>query len=69
MKQFVKNKRKNHYAHGWLEVPAKFAYLRQNSRKRNPIASRLKKGLVGGNQDVGMPDRGDTGRRESADPE
>jgi len=46
VKQFVKNKRKNHYANGWLEVPAKYAYLKQNSMKRNPTASRSKKALT-----------------------
>ena len=57
VKQFVKNKRKHHYAHGWLEVPAKFAYLRENSMRRNPTASRSKKGLVGSierSQDAGL---------------
>jgi hypothetical protein len=46
VKQFVKNKRKNHYANGWLEVPAKYAYLKQNSKKRDPAASRSKKALT-----------------------
>jgi pyrroloquinoline quinone (PQQ) biosynthesis protein C len=45
VKQFVKNKRKNHYAHGWLEVPAKYAYLKQNAMKRNRTASRSKRAM------------------------
>jgi hypothetical protein len=45
VKQFVKNKRKNHYANGWLEVPEQYAYLKKNSMKRNPSASRSKKAL------------------------
>jgi hypothetical protein len=51
VKQFVKNKRKNHYANGWLEVPAKYAYLKQNSIKRNPTASRSKKALTAAVED------------------
>jgi hypothetical protein len=43
VKQFVKNRRKNHYANGWLTVPEKYGYLKQNSLKRNSSASRLKK--------------------------
>jgi hypothetical protein len=46
VKQFVKNKRKNHYANGWLEVPDKYTYLKQNSKKRNPAGSWSKKGLT-----------------------
>jgi len=46
VKQFVKNKRKNHYANGWLEVPDKYAYLKQNSKKRNPAGSRSKRVLT-----------------------
>jgi hypothetical protein len=45
VKQFVKNKRKNHYANGWLEVPDKYTYLKQNSKKRNPAGPRSKKAL------------------------
>lgn len=47
VKQYVKNKRKNHYAHGWLEVPEKYTYLKQNSSKRDPGGSRSKKALMG----------------------
>jgi hypothetical protein len=47
VKQFVKNKRKNHYSNGWLEVPEKYAHLKQNSSKRNPTASRSKKAMRG----------------------
>ena len=45
IKQFVKNKRKNHYVNGWLEVPERYAYLKKNSMKRNPSASRSKRAL------------------------
>lgn len=45
VKQFIKNKRKNHYANGWLEVPNKYEYLKANSRKRSKTAPRKKKAL------------------------
>jgi hypothetical protein len=45
VKQFVKNKRKNHYANGWLDVPEKYLHLKKNSMKRNPSGSRSKKAL------------------------
>jgi hypothetical protein len=47
VRQFLKNKRKNHYANGWLEVPKKYAYLKLNSRKRSKTAPRTKRALVG----------------------
>ena len=53
VKQFVKNKRKNHYSHGWLEVPPKYAYLKQNAMKRNPAASRMKRAFAGNDAGVG----------------
>lgn len=43
VKQFMKNKCKNHYRNGWLEPPAKYAYLKQNSSMRDPTASRTKR--------------------------
>jgi hypothetical protein len=46
VKQFVKNKRKNHYNNGWLEVPGKYVYLKQNALKRNRTATRLKRALA-----------------------
>jgi hypothetical protein len=45
VKQYLKNRRGNHYANGWLDVPAKYNYLKGNSAKRNPTGSRKKKGL------------------------
>jgi len=39
----MKNKRKNHYKNGWLPVPEKYKYLKENSRKRNPQGSRIKR--------------------------
>jgi hypothetical protein len=45
VKQYIKNKRKHHYKNGWLDVPAKYAYLKHNAGKRNPTASRRKKAL------------------------
>ena len=41
----MKNKRKHHYRHGWLDVPEKYAYLKHNAGKRNPAASRKKAAL------------------------
>ncbi|KAG6848512.1 hypothetical protein H0H93_016417, partial [Arthromyces matolae] len=43
VKQYFKNKRKNHYRHGWLEVPDKYKHLSETSAKRNPSASRVKR--------------------------
>ncbi|KAJ7125724.1 hypothetical protein C8R43DRAFT_1135292 [Mycena crocata] len=43
VKQFMKNKRKHLYKNGGLEVPAKFAYLKANSAKRDPSASRKRR--------------------------
>jgi hypothetical protein len=45
VKQYLKNRRGNHYANGWLDVPAKYDYLKANSQKRNPSGSRRKKAL------------------------
>ena len=39
----MKNKRAHCYRMGWLEVPEKFTYLKKNSSKRDPTASRLKR--------------------------
>ena len=47
VKQYAKNKRKNHYGNGWLEVPQKYAYLKQNASKRNQTASRKKRASSG----------------------
>jgi hypothetical protein len=43
VKQYMKNKQKNHYKNGWLPVPEKYKYLKENSRKRNPQGSRIKR--------------------------
>ncbi|KAF9470410.1 hypothetical protein BDN70DRAFT_939735 [Pholiota conissans] len=43
VKQYIKNKRAHHYHNGWLEVPAKYAYLKENTKKRNPSGSRVKR--------------------------
>jgi hypothetical protein len=59
VKQFVKNKQKNHYANRWLDVPEKYSYLKQNSMKQNRTGSRLKKALTSGvpvNVDVNVAD-------------
>ncbi|KAJ7856987.1 hypothetical protein B0H14DRAFT_3640945 [Mycena olivaceomarginata] len=42
-KQYVKNKRRNAYKHGWLEVPAQYAYLKDNSAKRDQSGSRKRR--------------------------
>lgn len=47
VKQFLKNKRRNHYRNGWLDVPAKYAYLKNNASMRDPTGSRKKKALSG----------------------
>jgi hypothetical protein len=46
VKQFMKNRRENHYRKGWLDVPEKYAHLKANAQKRNQGASRTKKALV-----------------------
>jgi hypothetical protein len=43
VKQFLKNECRNHYRNGWLDVPEKYGYLKNNASKRNPTASRRKK--------------------------
>ncbi|KAJ6479117.1 hypothetical protein C8R45DRAFT_1216404 [Mycena sanguinolenta] len=43
IKQYFKNKRKNGYKSGWLEAPQKFRYLKNNSAKRDPSASRKRR--------------------------
>lgn len=48
MKQFTKNKRRNHYRNGWLDVPVKYAYLKNNASMRDPTASRKKKAALSG---------------------
>jgi hypothetical protein len=49
VKQFMKNKWRNHYRNGWLDVPVKYAYLKNNASMRDPTASRKKTALsVGG---------------------
>jgi hypothetical protein len=45
VKQYTKNKRKNHYKNGWLDVPDKFSYLKDNASKRDPTGSRKKRAL------------------------
>jgi hypothetical protein len=62
VKQFMKNKRKHHYANGWLEVPARYAYLKKNSLKRNPSASRSKKALARVEETMG-PGNGEPSRQ------
>ncbi|KAF5315125.1 hypothetical protein D9619_007520 [Psilocybe cf. subviscida] len=42
VKQFFKNKRKNHYRNGWLAVPERYAHMADVSSKRNPAGSRTK---------------------------
>ena len=46
VKQYLKNRRENHYANGWLDAPAKYDNLKGNSAKCNPGGSCKKKGLV-----------------------
>ena len=41
----MKNRRANHYRNGWLDVPEKYAYLKNNANMRDPTASRTKKAL------------------------
>ncbi|KAF7347088.1 hypothetical protein MVEN_01462800 [Mycena venus] len=40
IKQYIKNKRGHAYRNEWLEVPAKYNYLKANAAKRNPSAPR-----------------------------
>jgi hypothetical protein len=43
VKQYFKNKRKNHYKKGWLTVPEKYKHLKGNSNRRNASGSRRKR--------------------------
>jgi hypothetical protein len=45
VKQYTKNKCKNHYKNGWLDVPDTFSYLKDNASKRDPTGSRKKRAL------------------------
>jgi hypothetical protein len=45
VKQFMKNRRSNHYRKGWLEVPEKYGHLKANAQKRDKNGSRRKKAL------------------------
>ncbi|KZP14758.1 hypothetical protein FIBSPDRAFT_896270 [Athelia psychrophila] len=40
---FDVNRKQNHYSNGWLKVPAKYEYLKQNSLKRDQSESHRKK--------------------------
>ncbi|KAJ7733999.1 hypothetical protein DFH07DRAFT_967754 [Mycena maculata] len=40
IKQYIKNRRNNVYRNKWLQVPAKYAYLKANAAKRDPSAPR-----------------------------
>ncbi|KAJ7730419.1 hypothetical protein B0H16DRAFT_1469582 [Mycena metata] len=43
IKQYTKNKRRHGYRQKFLDVPEKFAYLKHNSAKRDPSASRKRR--------------------------
>jgi len=43
VKQFMKNRRSNHYQKGWLKVPAKYGHLNANAQKCDKNGSRVKK--------------------------
>ncbi|KAJ3501991.1 hypothetical protein NLJ89_g9088 [Agrocybe chaxingu] len=43
VKRYMKNKRSHHYSSGWLDVPEKYKYLKDNSSKRDPNGSRVKR--------------------------
>ncbi|KAJ7206494.1 hypothetical protein GGX14DRAFT_457089, partial [Mycena pura] len=43
VKQYVKNKRNNAYKKGYIDVPPKCAYLKENAAKRDPSKPRGKK--------------------------
>jgi hypothetical protein len=45
-KQYLKNKRKNAYKHGWLTVPDNYSHLKQNSDHRSKSGSRTSKAKV-----------------------
>jgi hypothetical protein len=48
VKQFVKNKRRYAYRNGWLDVPEKYKYLKTNSAKCDPSASRKRRTVATG---------------------
>jgi len=43
VKQFIKDRRGNHYRKGWLDVPEKYSHLKENAQKRDKSVSRTKK--------------------------
>ena len=45
VKQFVKNRRSNHYRKGWLDVPEKYGHLKANAQKHDRNGSCKKKAL------------------------
>ncbi|THU93067.1 hypothetical protein K435DRAFT_800029 [Dendrothele bispora CBS 962.96] len=45
IRQYLKNKRKTNYLQGTLEVPSKYAYLKENSAKRDQSKSRKRKAI------------------------
>ena len=45
VKQFMKNRRSNHYHKGWLEVPEKYRHLKANVQRRDKNRSCRKKAL------------------------
>lgn len=67
-KQFLGNKRQHAYDMGWIDVPEKYTYLKENASKRNPTGSRKKTALqhVGGTsrKKNGSVSARDTARRE-----
>jgi hypothetical protein len=46
VKQYFKNRRRNHYRHGWLTPPSKYDHLKDNSARRCTLGSRVKRAKV-----------------------
>jgi hypothetical protein len=70
VKQFLKNKRRNHYRNGWLDVPDKYRYLKNNASMRDPTASRRSKALsaMAAAKDTQGPTLGRKGKEKAVKP-
>jgi hypothetical protein len=42
----MKNRHRNHYRKGWLDVPEKYSHLKENTRKRDKSTLCTKKALL-----------------------
>jgi hypothetical protein len=67
--RYTKNKRGNHYRNGWLDVPEKYSYLKNNSLKRNRTGSRKKRAFsnTGAGSSITLAKRTSTKKNQIAE--